>query len=364
MEDDYYEILEIDRSASQEEIKKAYRKLAMKYHPDKSKDPDTQEHFKKVSEAYQVLSDEEKKQLYDQFGKEGVTQGGNPNNQHHHNFNTGFMDPNDLFKQFFGGGGLGGMHNMFNHHFNFQTNTTPSPAQQQPEIRRVTVEIPLNIFVNGGQVEYQYKRIVMVNNEGEELTENKYIVCKGCNGSGQSVKRIQHGNFIQQMISQCETCRGKGKLQPNGYFERARKFTKQCTLPSMHLNEMISLREGNEIIELTVRRKPEDGYPLWDIVNGNTLLYKPKMHIMEGILKTVIQCPHPDNNVYNIMLPSIKHKTVMIQGKGIKGGDLAIEIDWSWDMTEYTPLVEHLKELQIEDVPYLVKENVKKFLNV
>lgn len=363
MEDDYYVILEIERSATQEEIRRAYRKLAMKYHPDKSKDPETQEHFKKVSEAYQVLSDEEKKQLYDQFGKEGVQHGGNPHAQQDV-FNTGFMDPNELFKQFFGGsGGFGGMHNMFNQHFNFQTSSSPSSHQQ--EVRRVTVEIPLNQFVTGGPVEYQYKKVVLVNNEGEELTDDKYIVCKGCQGTGQSIKRFQQGPFIQQMISTCETCRGKGKSQPNGYFERARKITKQYTLPVMHMNETIIIREGNDIVELTARRKADDGFPFWEVINGNTLLYKPKLHIMEGILKSMIACPHPDGNVYNIMLPSIKHKTIMVQGKGIKGGDLAIEIDWLWEMSEFTPMLDYLRELQQhEDLSYAVKENMNRFLQL
>lgn len=105
---DYYDILEIKKTASENDIKKAYRKLALKYHPDKAKSDATpsdkaahEEKFKKISEAYTVLSDPEKRKKYDMFGKEGVD--GSGENGFH--FNTsGGMNPDDLFRQVFGGG--------------------------------------------------------------------------------------------------------------------------------------------------------------------------------------------------------------------------------------------------------------------
>jgi curved DNA-binding protein CbpA len=88
--DDYYKVLGISRDADENVIKKAYRKLAMKYHPDKNKEEDAEKNFKKVGEAYGVLSDKDQKQQYDQFGKSGI-QGGHQ------------MNPNDIFQSFFGG---------------------------------------------------------------------------------------------------------------------------------------------------------------------------------------------------------------------------------------------------------------------
>lgn len=88
---EYYELLGVEKNATASEIKRAYRKLAMKHHPDKGGD---EMHFKKVSEAYDVLSDPEKKDLYDKYGKEGLEQGGG-----------GMRNPDDIFNMFFGGGG-------------------------------------------------------------------------------------------------------------------------------------------------------------------------------------------------------------------------------------------------------------------
>ena len=106
---DYYEVLGVSKNATPDEIKKAYRKLAMKYHPDVNKDPGAEDKFKEINEAYEVLSDEQKRQTYDQFGHAGMdgafNQGG---------FQGGFTDFGDLgdiFGSFFGGGfgsGFGG----------------------------------------------------------------------------------------------------------------------------------------------------------------------------------------------------------------------------------------------------------------
>ncbi|XP_050701194.1 dnaJ homolog subfamily B member 6-B-like isoform X3 [Eriocheir sinensis] len=120
---DYYKILEVNRSASVADIKKAYRRLALKWHPDKN--PDNQDEatkkFKEISEAYEVLSDEKKRKIYDQFGKEGLQSGGGPGptrprtsrtTRHHYRFDDDFdysfptftfRDPEEVFREFFGG---------------------------------------------------------------------------------------------------------------------------------------------------------------------------------------------------------------------------------------------------------------------
>lgn len=107
---DYYKALEVPRSANEDEIKKAYRKMALKYHPDKNKSPGAEEKFKEVAEAYDVLSDAKKKEVYDKYGEEGLKGGlgdsGGPAGHgggmpgFHYSF-TG--DPRKIFSQFFGG---------------------------------------------------------------------------------------------------------------------------------------------------------------------------------------------------------------------------------------------------------------------
>jgi len=127
---DYYSVLGLERGAGEEDIKKAYRKMALKFHPDKNKEPDAEEKFKEIAEAYEVLSDEEKRAAYDRFGEDGLKKGGRSRDrssgssysrQHHY----APMDPFDLFRTFFGGrdpfsndsfGGSDPFAAMFAHH--------------------------------------------------------------------------------------------------------------------------------------------------------------------------------------------------------------------------------------------------------
>ncbi|CAB3404707.1 unnamed protein product [Caenorhabditis bovis] len=104
---DYYKTLGISKGASDDEIKKAYRKMALKYHPDKNKEPGAEAKFKEVAEAYDVLSDEKKKKIYDQFGEDGLKNDGAGAGGHgaHYEFRG---DPMNIFEQFFGSGGMGG----------------------------------------------------------------------------------------------------------------------------------------------------------------------------------------------------------------------------------------------------------------
>jgi len=117
---DYYKILGVNKNASDDELKKAYRKLAMKYHPDKNKSQGAEEKFKEIAVAYEVLSDEKKRRIYDQVGEEGLNGGaqdasqggrgggGMPNFNGGTSFHFSSVDPNDTFAKFFGGSGMGG----------------------------------------------------------------------------------------------------------------------------------------------------------------------------------------------------------------------------------------------------------------
>ena len=99
----YYDILGVDRIASEQDIKKAYKKMALKFHPDKNKEADAEEKFKEISEAYEVLNDKDKRASFDRFGSEGMRSHNGMGGQHHSPFGHPTTDPFELFRTFFGG---------------------------------------------------------------------------------------------------------------------------------------------------------------------------------------------------------------------------------------------------------------------
>jgi molecular chaperone DnaJ len=177
---DYYEVLGVSKTATDDEIKKAYRGLAKKYHPDVCKEPDAEAKFKEVQEAYEVLSDSTKRQQYDQFGHEGPMGGAG-----------GF----DGFN--FGGGGFGGFEDIFSSFFGggrTQTNTGPKRG------RNIKTSITLTFEEAAFGVE-------------KEITLNKLDTCKDCSGTG-----AMSGKDIET----CPRCHGRGKVivEQNSFFGR------------------------------------------------------------------------------------------------------------------------------------------------
>ncbi len=176
---DYYEILEITKSATADEIKKAYRKMAIKYHPDKNPgDKASEEKFKEAAEAYEVLSDANKKQKYDQFGHAGL--GGN---QGFGGGGAGGFNMEDIFSQFgdifgghFGGGSFGGGGGRGGRRVNRGSNL------------RVKVKLTLEEVANGVE---------------KKIKVNKYVTCQPCKGSG-----AKNGSAMNT----CSTCRGSGQV--------------------------------------------------------------------------------------------------------------------------------------------------------
>ncbi len=187
---DYYSVLEIDKSASSDDIKKAYRKMAVKYHPDKnSGNKSSEEKFKEVNEAYEVLSDDEKKALYDQFGHES------PHSRSHSSFD-GFQD---VFSNFFGG--FGG-HQQ-------QQRRDPSNPQRGADLR-YEIEISLEESFFGCEKDMDIVKLTPCEpckNTGSE-PGSKYKQCQACNGNGHTV--FSQGPF--RMIQPCQPCKGFGKV--------------------------------------------------------------------------------------------------------------------------------------------------------
>jgi len=206
---DYYEILGLDKNASAAEIKKAYRKLALKYHPDKNPDDSTAEaKFKEAAEAYEVLSNPEKKTKYDQYGHAGV--GGSSG------FGGGGMNMEDIFSQFgdiFGGTGFGGGFSGFSGGGSRGRRRTNRGSNI-----RVKVKMGLEDIVNGVEKKIKVNKYVKCNKcygSGAEGGGAGYSTCSTCKGAGQ-INRVTN-TFLGQMqtSSTCPACGGEGKTITN-----------------------------------------------------------------------------------------------------------------------------------------------------
>ncbi|PWU89812.1 putative heat shock protein DNAJ [Trypanosoma cruzi] len=177
----FYDSLGVSPDASVDEIKRAYRRLALKYHPDKNKEPGSQEKFKEVSVAYECLSDPEKRSRYDQFGEKGVE------------MESGGIDPTDIFASFFGG----------------------SRARGEPKPKDIVHELPVSLeaFYTGKTIKLAITRDRLCpacNGSGSKVP-NASVTCKECDGRGvKLITRSIGPGFIQQMQVACPKCRGKG----------------------------------------------------------------------------------------------------------------------------------------------------------
>lgn len=234
---DYYEVLGVSKSASAEEIKRAYRKQALKYHPDKNPgDKEAEEKFKEAAEAYEVLSDDNKKARYDQFGHAGMGGAGG--------FGGGFgggMNMEDIFSQFgdiFGGhfgGGFGGF------------GGGGGRQQLRGSNLRVRIKLSLEEMVNGTQKTIKVKKL-----KGAPGATSK--TCPTCNGSGAQIKVMNTMFGQMQTQTTCGTCQGIGKVAdkiPSGANEQGLvKEDEEVTI-----NIPAGAREG---IQLNVRGKGND----------------------------------------------------------------------------------------------------------
>ena len=230
---DFYEILDISKSASQAEIKKGYRKMAIKYHPDKNPDDAAaEENFKKAAEAYEVLTDDNKKARYDQYGHAGLdgAQGGGRGG-----FGGGGMDMDDIFSQFgdiFGGGGGGGF----------------GGGQRQARVKgsnmRIRVKLTLEEIANGVEKNVKVRRKLQA--EGVS-----YKTCTTCNGSGQQMRVTNTILGRMQTATTCGTCSGAGEIissKPSGADAQGliiKEETVSITIPA-GVTEGVQLKVGGK----------------------------------------------------------------------------------------------------------------------
>ena len=206
-----YDVLGVHKNSSDKEIKKAYRKLAIKYHPDKNKSPDAEEMFKKITAAYEVLSNKEKRERYDRFGEDGIIHG-NVNN------------PSDIFSTIFG-----------NHPFDFSHHQTPQkPHKSKNRMKKIDISL-CDLYNCKTQYVTLDKHIKCTLCKGRGgLYESSILHCNKCHGKGSFMKIIQLGpGIIQQVLQTCDKCNGRGKsikqneicIQCNG--ERIQNISKK-----------------------------------------------------------------------------------------------------------------------------------------
>ena len=205
---DYYEVLGVDKNASANDIKKAYRKLAIQYHPDKNPgDKEAEEKFKEAAEAYGVLSDPDKKARYDQFGFEGLGGAGGGG------FNGAGMDINDIFSMFgdiFGGrGGFGGFGG-------FGGGGSSRPAKFRGSDQRVKVKLTLQEIASGVTKKFKLKKYVPCTHCNGSGGENGAVeTCPECKGTGRVIRTQQSFFGMMQSEVACPHCNGQGKIIKN-----------------------------------------------------------------------------------------------------------------------------------------------------
>jgi molecular chaperone DnaJ len=327
-ERDLYQVLGVERGASDAEIKRAYRKLAQQWHPDVNKDPEAPARFKEASEAYQILSDPERRQRYDMFGRAGVD--GGPAGAGF----EGFGGFSDIFDAFFGGTATGSARRG-----------RPLPGSDLRYDLRITFEEA----VRGTEKEIDFRALGRCENcsgtGASPGTEAK--TCPQCEGRGEvrSVRQTMLGQMVN--VSACPRCRGEGKIVDSpcetchGDGRTERKRTLRVSIPA-------GIDEGHQI-RLTNEGEvgPRGGPPgsLYVAVHvaphptlrrdGTELYYEARISIAQAALGTTLTVPTVDGDEEVEIKPGTQPDTsIRLRGKGVphlrragSRGDLHVLVD-------------------------------------
>ncbi|MEG0891719.1 MAG: molecular chaperone DnaJ [Bacteroidales bacterium] len=337
---DYYEVLGVDKSASADEIKKAYRKMAIKYHPDKNPgDKQAEENFKEAAEAYDILSSQEKKQRYDQFGHAGMSGAASGGG-----FGGAGFSMDDIFSQFgdifgghFGGGGFSG----------FGGGRSRGPRVPRGSDIRIRVKLNLKEIMNGAEKKIKINKLVLCPDCGGKgaLSNADVKTCDHCHGSGVVMQVMQ--TMFGQMQSQgvCPKCKGTGSI-----------ITKPC--PKCHGEGLV--KDSEEIsfkipagvaqgMQLTVQGKgnaAKNGGINGDLLvvieeeqdkelqrDGNDLIYSLFLSVPDAIMGTSAEIPAVDGKLrIKVDSGTQSGKILRLRGKGVPdingygAGDLLVYI--------------------------------------
>jgi molecular chaperone DnaJ len=347
---DYYEVLGVNKGASESDIKKAYRKLALKYHPDKNPDnPEAEEKFKEAAEAYDTLSDKDKKVNYDRFGHNGPRPSG------------GGMNMDDIFSQFGDSFGFGGQ----------------NPFGGRRRERRghdlvINVKVTLEDVLNGVTKKFRYRRNAPCPTCDSDGGINKKV-CTKCNGNG-SVMHV-HNTPLGQMrqVVDCDMCGATGNIFEkncgtcNGSGVKNQEEVVEVKVPhGIRDNDMMEYigmghaiklgTPGKLIVRITLQ--PHKDF----IRNGNDLRYNLKLDYPQLVLGDKVEIPTIDGKNIRVTVPKFSKigDTLRIVNKGLKvmngemRGDMMIQLDIEMP-SELTPereeLIEKLKNIEKEVAP-------------
>ncbi len=210
---DYYEILGVPRNASKEEIKRAYRRLVLQYHPDRNKSPEAEEKFKEISEAYAVLTDDEKRRIYDLYGHEGLSGAYTREDI----FRGRVEDFEDIFSDL----GLGSFRSIFDRLFRDFVTGIFTEEPQVIEETLVDLEVTPKELFEGATKTVQYMSYSRCGRCGGSGAEPGGLrTCSVCKGSGRVVRSSIIGNMTYTVAKTCEACGGKGRT--------VERFCKSC----------------------------------------------------------------------------------------------------------------------------------------
>ena len=347
---DFYDILGVNKSSSQAEIKKAYRKVAIKYHPDKNPDnKSAEEKFKEAAEAYEVLSNPEKKQKYDRFGHDGLR--GGPGG-----FSGGGMNVEDIFEQF---GDIFGGSSPFDSFFG------GGRGQQRNKGTNLRIKLNLTIqeIASGIEKKIKVKRLVTA----PGVT---FKTCNVCNGSGKVSKVVN--TMLGQMVSSsaCHQCNGKGQTidnKPPGVDSTGLQFKEEIikiNIPSGVGDGMqLSMTgKGNESagggisgdLLILIEEKEDDNFKR----DGNNVVYDLYINFTDAALGNELQVPTLTGKVKIKIPPGTQGgKIFRLRGKGIKDLNSSIAGDQLIHVNIWTP-----KKLTTEEEKILSQlKNSKNF---
>lgn len=273
MKTDYYKILGVSEAAEEKEIKKAYRKLALKYHPDKNPDdPNAETKFKEVSEAYNILSDSEKRQMYDMYGDDGIGNAPNEGSVFH-----GFAGFEDVFRDF----GLGS--SRFREAYDDVDARQNAWHQNRVDEIRVSLNITFEDSIKGvnKNVSFNYKANCKDCNGGGQGFSSEMIICPSCKGSG----KIESTHGYVSVFLTCRACQGHGNVSKKScsVCNGARKVDK------------------NQSIDVRIPA---------GIVSGNTLRVRSKKDNLVTLIKVIVNpsdiFTRNKNDIYSELEISLK----------------------------------------------------------
>jgi molecular chaperone DnaJ len=330
---DYYEVLGIQRSANKEEIKNSYRKLALQYHPDRNKSPGAEEKFKEISEAYAVLSDDEKRKRYDTYGHVGAEEvfRGSEANFDEVFKDMGFGGFRDIFEQIFGGGGRGGFGSARNDPFGFGFSFGGGRKKGRDII--YDVELSLEEVLKGRKDEIELPKLEKCSNCGGSGSApgTKPRKCSVCNGQGQT-RRVYSQNRFSTFVSlePCRTCQGQGEIidkpctvcSGSGRFKKNKKL--KLEIPAGVEDGMTLQLQGegepseNGIAGDLLIRVHVRPHSIFERLEDGHLLYNLNLKFTDLTLGTDVKVPTLDGHEKLKIPQGTQPNTILnIRGKGL-----------------------------------------------